>query len=54
MESCSYGIIDFGRTNAYTVFDLIGARGAYLNFFSIINENKETSQEKDRQVGDNK
>ena len=48
-----------------TVFDLIGARGAYINLFSttsakkfvkwaIINENKVKCQEKDRQLGNNK
>ena len=51
--------------NSTTVFDLIGARGAYINLFSttsakkivkwaIISENKVKSQEKDCQVGDNK
>ena len=35
-----------GRNN-HTVFDLIGAGGAYVNLFS-------TTRAKDRQVGDNK
>ena len=35
--------------NIDTLFDLIGARGAYVNLFST---NKVKSQEKDRQVGD--
>ena len=55
--------ITFKIPNSNTVFDLITARGAYINLFSttiakrswaIISENKVKSQEKDRQVGDDK
>ena len=40
-------INEFNSKISYTIFDLIGARGAYVNLFSI-------TSAKDRQVGDNK
>ena len=60
---CTLTPCNFFDTICYTVFDLIGARGAYVNLFSTtrakrswakISENKVKIQDKDRQVGDNK